>query len=109
MAIQPQTDLRLLKVPLTLDNKNQLTFSNLSAQTSYFLGLPHLEINNIIVDSIGGLQCTSAGSVRKLFTRRSRGQRNNRGGRIPAPIHSFRNKSNCLLSVWCRPSFYFIC
>jgi len=33
----------------------------------------HLEINNIIVDSIGGLQCTSVGSVRKLFTRRSRG------------------------------------
>lgn len=47
MAIQPQTDLRLLKVPLTLDNKNQLTFSTLNAQTSYFLGLPHLEINNI--------------------------------------------------------------
>lgn len=47
MAIQPQTDLRLLKVPLTLDNKNQLTFSTLNAQTSYFLSLPHLEINNI--------------------------------------------------------------
>lgn len=47
MAIQPQTDLRLLKVPFTIDNKNQLTFSNKNAQTSYFLGLSHLEINNI--------------------------------------------------------------
>lgn len=47
MAIQPQTDLRLLKVPFTIDNKNQLTFSNLNAQTTYFLGLSHLEINNI--------------------------------------------------------------
>lgn len=47
MAIQPQTDLRLLKVPFTIDNKNQLTFSNKNAQTTYFLGLSHLEINNI--------------------------------------------------------------
>ena len=42
MAIQPQTDLRLLKVPFTIDNKNQLTFSNLNAQTTCFLGLSHL-------------------------------------------------------------------
>lgn len=47
MAIQPQTDLRLLKVPFTIDNKNQLTFANKNAQTTYFLGLSHLEINNI--------------------------------------------------------------
>lgn len=47
MAIQPNTNLRLLKLPFLIDNKNQLTFSNLEAQTSYFLGLPHLEIDNI--------------------------------------------------------------
>lgn len=47
MAIQPHTNLRLLKVPFTIDNKNQLTFTNISAQTSYFLGLPHLDIDNI--------------------------------------------------------------
>lgn len=47
MSIQPQTNLRLLKLPFTIDNKNQLTFSNLSNQTTYFLGLPHLEIDNI--------------------------------------------------------------
>lgn len=47
MAIQPHTNLRLLKLPFTIDNKNQLTFANKNAQTSYFLGLPHLEIDNI--------------------------------------------------------------
>lgn len=47
MAIQPNTNLRLLKLPFLIDNKNQLTFSNLETQTSYFLGLPHLEIDNI--------------------------------------------------------------
>lgn len=47
MAIQPNTNLRLLKLPFLIDNKNQLTFSNLEAQTSYFLGLPYLEIDNI--------------------------------------------------------------
>lgn len=47
MAIQPQSDLRLLKVPFTIDNKNQLTFANKNSQTSYFLSLSHLEINNI--------------------------------------------------------------
>lgn len=47
MAIQPQTDLRLIKSPLTLDNKNQITFSSASTQASYFLSLPHLEVENI--------------------------------------------------------------
>lgn len=47
MAIQPHTNLRLLKLPFTIDNKNQLTFTNKNTQTSYFLGLPHLEIDNI--------------------------------------------------------------
>lgn len=46
MAISPQTNIRLLKVPFELDNKNQLTFSNVSNQTSYFLGLPYLLIDN---------------------------------------------------------------
>lgn len=47
MAITPQTRLRLLKVPIELDNKNQLTFSNEQAQRNYFLSLPHLEIDEI--------------------------------------------------------------
>lgn len=47
MAITPQTVLRLLKVPLAIDNKNQITFENEQAQRNYFLSLPHLEIDDI--------------------------------------------------------------
>ena len=39
MALTPDTEIRLLKLPLTIDNKNQLTFSNIEAQTNYFLGI----------------------------------------------------------------------
>lgn len=38
--IVPNTDLYLLKCPLELDDLNQLTFANASAQHSYFNGLP---------------------------------------------------------------------
>ena len=47
MAIQPDTDLYLLKCPLTLSNKNQITFATKQAQETYFLSLPKLEIENI--------------------------------------------------------------
>lgn len=47
MAITPQTKLRLLKVPLGIDNKNQLTFQNETKQREYFLSLPHIEIDEI--------------------------------------------------------------
>lgn len=46
MAITPNTDIRLLKTPFEIDNRNQLTFANVGAQTSYFLSLPHLEEDN---------------------------------------------------------------
>lgn len=46
MPIAPQTNIRLLKVPFEIDNKNQLTFTNLSEQTNYFLSLPYLLIDN---------------------------------------------------------------
>ena len=39
MALTPDTEIRLLKLPLTIDNKNQLTFTNLEAQTNYFLSI----------------------------------------------------------------------
>ena len=39
MALTPDTEIRLLKLPLTIDNKNQLTFNNLQAQTNYFLSI----------------------------------------------------------------------
>ena len=46
MVIAPQTDIFLLKVPLTLDNKNQITFANKQAQFDYFNSLPKLEMDN---------------------------------------------------------------
>lgn len=39
MAVTPNTDIRLLKVPIELDNKNQLTFANETAQANYFLSI----------------------------------------------------------------------
>lgn len=47
MAITPHTVLRLVKVPLEIDNKNQLTFENEQKQREYFLSLPHKEIQEI--------------------------------------------------------------
>lgn len=47
MAITPQTVLRLVKVPLEIDNKNQLTFENEQKQREYFLSLPYKEITEI--------------------------------------------------------------
>lgn len=47
MAIQPQTDLFLLKCPLQLSNKNQLTFPDKNEQFNYFYSLPKLEVDNI--------------------------------------------------------------
>lgn len=38
-AITPQTDVYLLKVPLEIDNENQLTFADATAQYTYFNGL----------------------------------------------------------------------
>ena len=44
MNITPDTNIRLLKCPLKLNNKHQLTFANVNAQTTYFLSLTHLEV-----------------------------------------------------------------
>ena len=45
-AITPQTELRLIKCPIESDNRNQITFSNETAQRTYFKSLPHLEVDN---------------------------------------------------------------
>ncbi len=45
MAITPDTNIKLLKVPLELSNKNQLTFQNKQAQFNYFNSLPKIEID----------------------------------------------------------------
>lgn len=47
MAIQPSTKLKLIKCPLELDNKNQLTFTNSQEQFNYFNSLPNIEVEEI--------------------------------------------------------------
>ena len=44
--VTPQTDLVLLKCPLEVDQQNQLTFSNSTAQYNYFNSLPKLAVND---------------------------------------------------------------
>ena len=46
MAISPDTNIRLLKTPFEIDENNQVTFSNVTAQTTYFSGLPYFEEDN---------------------------------------------------------------
>lgn len=43
IMIAPNTDLILLKCPIELDQANQLTFSNATAQFNYFNSLPKIE------------------------------------------------------------------
>lgn len=45
MAITPSSDLKLLKCPIELDNKNQLTFDNATAQYNYFNSLEKKEVD----------------------------------------------------------------
>ena len=45
MNITPDTNIRLLKCPIKLDNKNQITFSSLTNQTNYFLGLSYVTVD----------------------------------------------------------------
>ena len=45
-AIAPQSDVYLLKVPLEINDINQLTFSNATAQYNYFSSLPKKSVNN---------------------------------------------------------------
>ena len=46
MAITPQTEIRLLKLPLSIDNKNQLTFNNKNEQFNYFNSLDYIDVLN---------------------------------------------------------------
>lgn len=45
-VITPQTDVYLVKVPLEIDDKNQLTFNNATAQFNYFNSLPKIAVDN---------------------------------------------------------------
>ena len=46
MLITPNSRIILLKNPIEIDNLNQLTFSNATAQYNYFYGLSKLECDN---------------------------------------------------------------
>ena len=45
-VIAPQTDVYLLKVPLEINDINQLTFANTTTQYNYFNSLPKLHVDN---------------------------------------------------------------
>lgn len=47
MAVEPTNNLKLIKCPLTLDNKNQLTFASKQAQFDYFDSLDSIEVEEI--------------------------------------------------------------
>lgn len=55
MAITPHTDLRLLKVPINIDNQNQLTFASAAAQYTYFNSLNKLEVDNFTYQRKDGI------------------------------------------------------
>lgn len=55
MAITPQTELRLLKVNINIDERNQLTFSNATAQYNYFNSLPSLDVDNFTYQRADGV------------------------------------------------------
>lgn len=46
-AVTPDSKIRLIKCPLRLDDNNQITFSNVSAQTTYFQSLPYIYENDM--------------------------------------------------------------
>lgn len=46
MTITPQSEIRVVKVPLTISNKHQITFANKDAQYNYFNSLTHLTMEN---------------------------------------------------------------
>lgn len=46
MVVIPNTDIYLLKCPLQIDNKNQLTFTDATAQHNYFSSLTKLELED---------------------------------------------------------------
>ena len=55
MAISPNTTLKLLKVPIELDNKNQLNFASQQAQFNYFNNCESIEIEDISYQRRNGI------------------------------------------------------
>ncbi|MBR2651927.1 hypothetical protein IKD56_00810 [bacterium] len=55
MVITPQTNLKLLKLDLEIDEKNQLTFPSLASQTAYFQSLAGLSEDNFTYQRKDGI------------------------------------------------------
>lgn len=71
-AVTPSSDLYLLKCPIEIDNRNQLNFSNATAQYNYFFGLNKIGQTNFSY------------------------QRKDSTIRYPAHIDSIRNYNYCM-------------
>lgn len=54
-AVTPQTNLKLLSLDIEIDEKNQLTFNDLQAQTAYFESLQGLEAENFTYQRKDGI------------------------------------------------------
>ena len=46
MLIEPNSNIRIIKSPLELDNLNQITFATAAAQETYFKSLPYKELDD---------------------------------------------------------------
>lgn len=55
MNITPQTNIRLLKAPIKLDNKNQITFENAQAQYNYFSSLEYIDVDRAMYQRKDGV------------------------------------------------------
>lgn len=53
--VTPDTDLKLIHVPIEIDNLNQLTFPNATTQFNYFNGLNGIEITDITYQRKDGI------------------------------------------------------
>lgn len=66
-VITPTTDVYLLKVPLEINDVNQLTFSNATAQYNYFNSLPKLDVHDFTYQRKDGI-IRFAGEYDELIT-----------------------------------------
>lgn len=65
MVVTPDSDIILLKSPLKLDNYNQITFTNATAQYNYFHGLTKLEYDDCTYQRKDGvIRYATSSSVR---------------------------------------------
>ena len=70
LVVTPDSNFRLLKCPIKLDDHNQITFATVSAQTTYFQSLPYLYDTNmsyIRKDGVLRISTTSSGNSQLTY------------------------------------------